>query len=366
MLNRADARLLVDVLALPRRRAHLFDDLAHEVGHHDGELAAQIDVRLLLHDLDAKLPLERIVRVDHGADAVLELRDDLAAAVVRGRVGREEDQDVDVETDRVSADLHVALFENIEQAHLHQFVQLRQFVDGEDAAVHPRNEPEVQGLFGRHARAGGQFRGIDLADDVGELRARGQPLGIALLARPPGDGHLGVGHFDQQSLGHRGDRMAGILVHGAAGDVEIRDPFVQEAGQQPHQPALALALLAQEEHVVLGDQSQVDFRYDGVFVADDAGEELFAPGEHPHEVVVHLPFYGLGMPAARSQLAEGRRWFVRLRRFAFNSRHEICLFGSVFVLPAIRASSMSYCTGKGTGAKKKISEPANPGQIAED
>ena len=72
--------------------------------------------------------------------------------------------------------------------------------------------------------------------------------------------------------------MAGILVHGAAGDVEIGNLFVQEARQQPHQPALALAFLAQEEHVVLGDQSQVDFRHDGVFVADDAGEELFAAG----------------------------------------------------------------------------------------
>ena len=93
--------------------------------------------------------------------------------------------------------------------------------------------------------------------------------------------------------------MAGILVDGAAGDVEIGDLFVQEAGQQPHQPALALALLAQEEHVVLGDQAQVDFRHDGVFIADDAGEQLLAPGEHPHEVVVHFAFHALGAPAAQ-------------------------------------------------------------------
>ena len=200
MLNRA---LTPDCWSMyfdsPRDDAHLLDDLPHEVGHHHGELAAQVDARLLLHDLDAQLPLARIVRVDHRADAVLELRDHLAAAVVGGRVGREEDQHVDVEPDRIAADLHVALFEDVEQADLHQFVQLGQFVHGEDAAVHPRNQAEVQGLLGRHARAAGQLGGVDLADDVGELRARGQPLGVALLARPPGDGHFAVGHLGQQS-----------------------------------------------------------------------------------------------------------------------------------------------------------------------
>ena len=61
-------------------------------------------------------------------------------------------------------------------------------------------------------------------------------------------------------LAHRGDRMVGVFVHRAAGDVEVGDLLVEEAGQQPHQPALGLPLLAQEEHVVPGDQAQVDFR----------------------------------------------------------------------------------------------------------
>ena len=187
---RADARLLVDVLAPPRHDAHLLDDLPHEVGHGHGKLAVQLDARLLLHDLDAQLPLARIVRVDHRADAVLQLRNHLAAAVVGGRVGRKQDQHVDVEADRIAADLHVALFEDVEQAHLHQLVQLGQLVDGEDAPVHARDQPEVQGLLGRHARAAGQLGRVDLADHVGELRARRQPLGVAELPRPPGDRHL--------------------------------------------------------------------------------------------------------------------------------------------------------------------------------
>ena len=141
----------------PRGDADLLDDLAHEVGHDDRELAVQLDAGFLLHDLDAQVALARVVRVDHRADAVLELRNDLAAAVVRGRVGREQDQHVDVELDRIAANLHVALFQNVEQADLHQLVQLGQLVHGEDAAVHARDQPEVQGLFGRHAGAAGQL-----------------------------------------------------------------------------------------------------------------------------------------------------------------------------------------------------------------
>ena len=114
----------------------------------------------------------------------------LPRAVVGRRVGGEEDQHVDIELDRIAANLHVALFEDVEQADLHQFIELGQFVHGEDAAMHARNQPEVQGLFGRHAGAAGQFGRIDLANDVGELGARGQAFGIALLARPPGDGHF--------------------------------------------------------------------------------------------------------------------------------------------------------------------------------
>ena len=56
---------------------------------------------------------------------------------------------------RIAANLHVALFQNVEQADLHQFVQLRQFVDRKNAPVHARNQTEVQCFLGAHARAAG-------------------------------------------------------------------------------------------------------------------------------------------------------------------------------------------------------------------
>ena len=111
----------------------------------------------------------------------------LPEAVVGARVRAEENQHVEVELDRIAADLHVAFFEDVEQADLNEFVEFRDFVHGEDAAVHARDEAEVQGIFGPHARADGELGGVDLADDVGELRAGRESLGVALLPGPPGD-----------------------------------------------------------------------------------------------------------------------------------------------------------------------------------
>ena len=93
-------------------------------------------------------------------------------------------------------------------------------------------------------------------------------------------------------------------MHRAAGNVQVGHLVVQEPRQQPHQPALGLPLLAQEQHVVLGDQGQVDLGDDRVLIADDAREQLVAPGQGRHEIVVNLLLDRLGTPAAGTQLAD--------------------------------------------------------------
>ena len=113
---------------------------------------------------------------------------------------REQHQHVEVELDRVAADLHVAFFEDVEQPDLDEFVEFRDLVHGEDAAVHPRDQAEVQGVFGRHAGAHRELRRVDLADHVGELRARGEPLRVALVAVPPRDRHSVFGRVREQFL----------------------------------------------------------------------------------------------------------------------------------------------------------------------
>ena len=89
--------------------------------------------------------------------------------------------------------------------------------------------------------------------------------------------------------------------------VEVGDLVVEEADQRAHQPALGLALFAEEEQVVPGEQGEVDLGNDGVFVADDAGEEFFAGLQHAEEVVADLLLDGLGHPAAGAEFSQGAR-----------------------------------------------------------
>ena len=85
--------------------------------------------------------------MDDRTNSILKLRNHLPTAVVRGWVRREENQSVDVEADRKPANLDVPFLENIKHAHLHQFVQFRELVHGEDAAMHARNQPEMKRRF---------------------------------------------------------------------------------------------------------------------------------------------------------------------------------------------------------------------------
>ena len=242
------------------------------------------------------------MRLDQRADAVLELRDHLAAAVVRRRVGGEEDQHVDVELDRVAADLHVALFEDVEQADLHQLVQLRDLVHGEDAAVHARDQAEVQRLLGRHADAAGQLGRVDLADDVGELGARAPAVRrSAARAATRRSGTSSSGSSATSRLPAAGDRPIRILVDRQRRVVDVGNLVVEEADQRAHQPALGLALFAEEEQVVAGDQGEVDLGDDRVVVADDAGEQLVAALQHAQKVVANLLLDRFGNPAAVAQ-----------------------------------------------------------------
>ena len=212
----------------------------------------------------------------------------------------------------IAANLHVALFEDVEQADLHQLVELRQLVDREDAAVHPRDQAEVQRLLGRHAHAAGELGRVDLADDVGELGARREPLGIAVLALPPGDRDVVLGVVGDEPLAGRRDRLQRIFVDGDAGNVEIRHFVVEKPHERPHQAALALAFFAEEEHVVAGEQGEVDFGDDRAVVADDAGKQLVAAGQRGEEVVVDFAFDGFRLPAALAQLAESGRFGRRI------------------------------------------------------
>jgi hypothetical protein len=133
----------------------------------------------------------RIVRADDRADAVLQRRDDPAAVGVILRIGAEDQADVQIQPDRIAANLHVALLQHVEQSHLNARRQIRQLVDGENPAIAARDQPVVHRRFIRQVSALGMFHQIDLADQIGDGHIRrGQLFVVAVVAMHPFD--LGV------------------------------------------------------------------------------------------------------------------------------------------------------------------------------
>ena len=70
------------------------------------------------------------------------------------------------------------------------------------------------------------------------------------------------------------DRVVRVVVDLAAGD--DRHPLVEQAGERADHAGLGLAALAEEDHVVAGEQRVLELRQDGVLVAEHAVDERLA------------------------------------------------------------------------------------------
>ena len=151
--------------------------------------AGQIErARLLLHDAGLGLDVERVVRADLAAEAVLQRGDDAAAVRVVLRVGGGDEHEIERQADLVAAHLHVALFEHVQETDLDALGEVGQLVDGEDAAVRAGDEPVVQGQLVGEVAALGHLDGVDLADQVGDRGVGGRELlAEAIVAVHPVD-----------------------------------------------------------------------------------------------------------------------------------------------------------------------------------
>ena len=67
----------------------------------------------------------------------------LTAAIVSRWIRRKQNQHIDVESNRVAANLHIAFLEDVKQTNLHKFVEFRQLVDRKDAAFVGSSRNEV-------------------------------------------------------------------------------------------------------------------------------------------------------------------------------------------------------------------------------
>jgi hypothetical protein len=74
-----------------------------------------------------------------------------------------------------------------------------------------------------------EFRGVDLADHVRELRTRGEALGVPLIPMPPRDAHLALGGAAEVLSRRARNRVERVFVDRRSGQVEVRDVLVEKA-----------------------------------------------------------------------------------------------------------------------------------------
>ena len=279
----ADAGALVDLLVLPRLERDFLDHLADERRDLD-RAAAALEPRFLRRDRHRILAGGGVVRPDLGADAVLQRRDDLAARGVVLRVGAEHQHDVERQADRVALDLDVPFLKDVEQPDLDLAGEVRQLVDGEHAAVGPRQQAVVhRQLVGELQPGSRRLDRVEIADQVGDRDVRRrQLLDVAAVAIEPRDRQVvALGLHPGAARG--ADRAERIVVDLAARN--DRDLGVEQIGERPQDPALRLAAQAEQDEVVPRQNRVHDLRHDGVVVADDARKDRLAAAQALDQVV---------------------------------------------------------------------------------
>ena len=278
-------------------------DLGHELGDVDGDAGALGRPGLLGGDGHLGVDVERVVRADLGAEAILQRGDQPAAVRVVLGVGRGEEHDVERQADLEAADLHVALLEHVQQADLDALGEVGQLVHGEDAAVGAGHEAVVEGELVGEVAALGDLDRVDLADEVGDRGVGGgELLAVAVVAVHPVD-RGAVAALVDQLAGVAGHRRVGVVVDLAAGD--DRHPLVEEVGERPDDAGLRLTPLPQEDHVVAGEDGVLELREDGVLVAEHALDQRLPRPDAGDGVASHLLLDGNRGPAGLAQLADG-------------------------------------------------------------
>ena len=236
------------------------------------------------------------MRAHHRADPVLERSDDPAPVGVVFGIGREHHADVEVEPDRIAADLDIALLEHVEQAHLDLGGEVGQLVDAEDASVGAGNQAEVHRHLAREIAALGVLDHVDLADQVGDRHVgSGELFVIAVVAADPGDRRVIAALGDQVSGVFR-DRMIGMVVDLRSGHDRRR--VVQQVDELPEHSRFGLAAETEKKHVVPRQDGILNLGDDGFLVTQDVWKERLAGSQHANQVAPHLVFDRLEpMPA---------------------------------------------------------------------
>ncbi len=244
---------------------------------------------------------ERVVGTDLGAEPVLQRGNDPSpvGVVLRVRAGHE--HDVQRQPQRVAAHRDVALFEHVEQRDLDPLGEVGELVQAEHAAVGARHQPVVDRLRVAERAAFCDLDRVDVADQVADAGVgSGELLPVPLIAVPPGHRQF-VAKLAGQPAAPDADGRVGVIVDLASGD--HRRPLVEQAGEGTDQPRLALPALAEQDHVMTGDQGPLQMRAHGLVEPENAGEWVFACAQPRDQVLPHLVFDTGELVPARAELA---------------------------------------------------------------
>ena len=179
-----------------------------------------------------------------------------------------------------------------------------QLVDGEDAAIGAGHQPVVQRQLVGEVTALGDLDRVDLADQVGDRGVRrGELLTEPVVAMDPHDRRV-LAVLGDEIAGVAGHRGVGVVVDLAAGN--DRHPLVEQAGQGADHAGLRLAPLAEEDHVMAGQEGVLQLREDGLLVAEHAVEQRLAGGDAGNRVGADLLLDRTRHPSGVTQLADRR------------------------------------------------------------
>jgi hypothetical protein len=181
----------------------------------------------------------------------------------------------------------VALLKDVEEAHLDFARQIRQLVDGEDAAVGARQQAVMHRQLVRELQPGAcRLDRIDVADHVGDGHVgRRQLLHVAGVALEPGNRRpiAGLGHLGAARAADRLERVVVDLARRHHGN-----HVVEQRHQRAQEARLGLATKTEQDEMVPGQQRVDELGQHRVVVADDAGKERASGAQFLDQVVTHL------------------------------------------------------------------------------
>src|SRR5215813_2325149 len=185
------------------------------------------------------------MRHDLGANAILQWCDDLSTSGVVFRVCREHQQNIELQPDWVSFNLHISFLHDVEKTNLNLAREVGKFVNRKDASVSSRQQTIMnRQLIAEKMAALRGFNRIYVANDVryGHIRCGEFFDKPCIAVNPIQRGHIAMQLEFLPAI--RRDGLEGIIVNFGTGD--HRNMFVEQAGELANDPALRLPTQTQQ------------------------------------------------------------------------------------------------------------------------